>query len=170
MIWFIFTLISLPLSVLSLHFREVDWIEACVNQIRKLDCFQLNLSSDYLDIDQLQFLLSFYIVFAMLNCFVVFSVNLLKESVGNYEFLNVWSLCGIHEFVSMQQMEGTVFTPALEGIQHVKSEAGEILTKPFLEACKHILPVIGATPWSILSFKNLSIVSSLSDRYDFILS
>lgn len=43
-------------------------------------------------------------------------------------------------------MEGTVFAPALEGIQHVKSEAGEILTKPFLEACKHILPVIGAAP------------------------
>ncbi|XP_022980145.1 glycolipid transfer protein 1 [Cucurbita pepo subsp. pepo] len=39
-------------------------------------------------------------------------------------------------------MEGTVFAPALEGIQHVKSEAGEILTKPFLEVCKHILPVI----------------------------
>ncbi|XP_038878235.1 glycolipid transfer protein 1 [Benincasa hispida] len=39
-------------------------------------------------------------------------------------------------------MEVTVFSPALEGIQHVKSDAGEILTKPFLEACKHILPVI----------------------------
>ncbi|XP_023539137.1 glycolipid transfer protein 1-like [Cucurbita pepo subsp. pepo] len=39
-------------------------------------------------------------------------------------------------------MDGTVFAPALEGIQHVKSEAGEILTKPFLEVCKHILPVI----------------------------
>lgn len=40
-------------------------------------------------------------------------------------------------------MEGTVFTPALEGIKHVKSEQGEILTQPFLDACKHILPVIG---------------------------
>lgn len=39
-------------------------------------------------------------------------------------------------------MEGSVFTPALEGIKLVKSENGELLTKPFLDACKHILPVI----------------------------
>ncbi|KAJ8527214.1 hypothetical protein K7X08_029691 [Anisodus acutangulus] len=39
-------------------------------------------------------------------------------------------------------MEGTVFAPALEGIKHVKSEKGVMLTKPFLDACKHILPVI----------------------------
>ncbi|KAJ1431525.1 Glycolipid transfer protein domain [Sesbania bispinosa] len=39
-------------------------------------------------------------------------------------------------------MSGTVFTPALEELEHVKSEQGEILTKPFLESCKHILPVI----------------------------
>ncbi|KAF5452661.1 hypothetical protein F2P56_027636 [Juglans regia] len=39
-------------------------------------------------------------------------------------------------------MEGTAFTPALEGIQHVKLEEGEILTTPFLEVCKQILPVI----------------------------
>lgn len=40
-------------------------------------------------------------------------------------------------------MEGTVFTPALEGMKHVKSEQGDMLTKPFLEVCKQILPVIG---------------------------
>ncbi|KAF7837450.1 glycolipid transfer protein 1-like [Senna tora] len=39
-------------------------------------------------------------------------------------------------------MSGTVFTPALEKIEHVKSEQGEILTMPFLEVCKQILPVI----------------------------
>ncbi|KAL5990519.1 Glycolipid transfer protein 1 [Asimina triloba] len=39
-------------------------------------------------------------------------------------------------------MVGTVFTPSLEGMKSVKSEQGEILTKPFLEACKHVLPVI----------------------------
>ncbi|KMT16590.1 hypothetical protein BVRB_3g048780 [Beta vulgaris subsp. vulgaris] len=39
-------------------------------------------------------------------------------------------------------MATTVFTPALEGIKLVKSEDGEMLTKPFLDACKHILPVI----------------------------
>jgi len=41
------------------------------------------------------------------------------------------------------QMEGTVFTPSLEGMQHVKSESGVILTKPFLQVCKQILPVLG---------------------------
>ncbi|XP_010262376.1 PREDICTED: glycolipid transfer protein 1-like [Nelumbo nucifera] len=39
-------------------------------------------------------------------------------------------------------MEGSVFTPSLEGMKHVKSEEGEMLTKPFLDVCKLILPVI----------------------------
>ncbi|XP_015080138.1 glycolipid transfer protein 1-like [Solanum pennellii] len=39
-------------------------------------------------------------------------------------------------------MEGTVFAPALEGIKHVKSEEGVMLTTPFLDVCKHILPII----------------------------
>ncbi|XP_042516321.1 glycolipid transfer protein 1-like [Macadamia integrifolia] len=39
-------------------------------------------------------------------------------------------------------MEGTVFAPCLEGMKHVKSEDGEMLTKPFLDVCKLILPVI----------------------------
>ncbi|WJZ87363.1 hypothetical protein VitviT2T_006748 [Vitis vinifera] len=39
-------------------------------------------------------------------------------------------------------MEGSVFTPSLEGMKHVKSETGEMLTKPFLDVCKLILPVI----------------------------
>lgn len=47
----------------------------------------------------------------------------------------------------MKKMEGTetgntVFSPALEGMKHVKSENGEMLTLPFLDVCKHILPVI----------------------------
>lgn len=40
-------------------------------------------------------------------------------------------------------MEGTVFTPSLEGMKSVKSVEGEILTKPFLDVCKLILPVLG---------------------------
>ncbi|KAJ4722743.1 glycolipid transfer protein 1 [Melia azedarach] len=39
-------------------------------------------------------------------------------------------------------MEGTVFTPSLERMKHVKSEQDEMLTKPFLEVCKLILPVL----------------------------
>ncbi|KAK4775653.1 hypothetical protein SAY87_023614 [Trapa incisa] len=39
-------------------------------------------------------------------------------------------------------MEGTIFTPSLEGMKHCKSEEGEMLTKPFLDVCKLILPVL----------------------------
>ncbi|XP_010542944.1 PREDICTED: glycolipid transfer protein 1-like [Tarenaya hassleriana] len=39
-------------------------------------------------------------------------------------------------------MEGTVFTPCLGAMKHVKTEQEEMLTKPFLELCKMILPVI----------------------------
>ncbi|KAF8015842.1 hypothetical protein BT93_H1401 [Corymbia citriodora subsp. variegata] len=39
-------------------------------------------------------------------------------------------------------MEGTVFAPSLEGMKHVKSEEGEMLSKAFLDVCKLILPVI----------------------------
>ncbi|XAR48950.1 hypothetical protein NMG60_11031945 [Bertholletia excelsa] len=39
-------------------------------------------------------------------------------------------------------MEGTVFAPALEGMKHIKSDREELLTKPFLDVCKHILPIL----------------------------
>ncbi|XP_073050994.1 glycolipid transfer protein 1 [Primulina eburnea] len=39
-------------------------------------------------------------------------------------------------------MEGTVFAPALEGMNHVKTEEGVMLTKQFLDVCKLIIPVI----------------------------
>ncbi|XP_058211351.1 glycolipid transfer protein 1 isoform X3 [Rhododendron vialii] len=39
-------------------------------------------------------------------------------------------------------MEGTVFTPSLEEMKHVKSDRGELLTKPFLDVCKHVLPIL----------------------------
>lgn len=35
-----------------------------------------------------------------------------------------------------------MFAPALEGMKSVKSAEGEMQTKPFLEVCKQILPVI----------------------------
>lgn len=41
-------------------------------------------------------------------------------------------------------MEGTLFSPAVEGIKHVKSEHGELMTKPFLEVCKLVLPILGS--------------------------
>ncbi|AQK53706.1 Glycolipid transfer protein 1 [Zea mays] len=39
-------------------------------------------------------------------------------------------------------MAQTVFTPSLEAMKHVKAENGVILTKPFLDVCKQILPVL----------------------------
>ncbi|XP_068654833.1 glycolipid transfer protein 1 [Aristolochia californica] len=39
-------------------------------------------------------------------------------------------------------MEGTIFNPCLEGMKHVRSDEGEMLTKPFLDVCKLVLPVI----------------------------
>ncbi len=37
----------------------------------------------------------------------------------------------------------TVFGPALETMKTVKSPDGEMLTKPFLNVCRNVLPVIG---------------------------
>eukprot|EP00245_Coleochaete_scutata_P001786 TRINITY_DN12244_c0_g1_i1.p1 TRINITY_DN12244_c0_g1~~TRINITY_DN12244_c0_g1_i1.p1 ORF type:complete len:214 (+),score=55.54 TRINITY_DN12244_c0_g1_i1:39-644(+) len=39
-------------------------------------------------------------------------------------------------------MSSTVFTPALEAIPAVKDASGEMLTKPFLDLCSFVLPVI----------------------------
>ncbi|KAI3682641.1 hypothetical protein L1987_82760 [Smallanthus sonchifolius] len=51
-------------------------------------------------------------------------------------------LDSIVPLISTLNMEGTVLAPALEGMKHVKSEEGEMLTKPFLDVCKQIMPVI----------------------------
>ncbi|MBA0555556.1 hypothetical protein Golob_025728, partial [Gossypium lobatum] len=52
-------------------------------------------------------------------------------------------------------MEGSVFTPSLEGMKHIKSPEGEMLTKPFLDVCKLILPVLGLFVFIIPSSKRL---------------
>lgn len=41
-------------------------------------------------------------------------------------------------------MEESVFTRCLEGIKNVKSEDGDMMTKPFLDVCKLILPILGS--------------------------
>ncbi|MQM00883.1 hypothetical protein Taro_033617 [Colocasia esculenta] len=44
---------------------------------------------------------------------------------------------------AIKGMEGTtLFTPSLEGMKQVKSENGQVQTKPFLDVCKQILPVL----------------------------
>lgn len=47
---------------------------------------------------------------------------------------------------------GTVFTPSLEGLKSVRSVEGELLTKPFLDVCKLILPIIGMHFLDIITF------------------
>ncbi|KAI5426416.1 hypothetical protein KIW84_032005 [Lathyrus oleraceus] len=39
-------------------------------------------------------------------------------------------------------MEGSLLSPALEALEHVRSEDGKILTKPFLDVCKTVLPIL----------------------------
>ncbi|GAB4843105.1 Glycolipid transfer protein 1 [Ancistrocladus abbreviatus] len=64
-------------------------------------------------------------------------------------------------------MAETVFTPVLEGIKHVKTENGEILSKPFLEVCKHILPVIDklGTAMAIVKSDIGGNISRLESKY-----
>uniref|UniRef100_A0A0C9RY02 TSA: Wollemia nobilis Ref_Wollemi_Transcript_4626_1193 transcribed RNA sequence n=1 Tax=Wollemia nobilis TaxID=56998 RepID=A0A0C9RY02_9CONI len=42
----------------------------------------------------------------------------------------------------MAMQTATLFTPCLEAMSSVKSAEGEILTKPFLDVCRLVLPVI----------------------------
>lgn len=54
-----------------------------------------------------------------------------------------------------------MFTPSLEGMKHVKSENGVILTKPFLDVCKLILPVLGDHDTIFFYFFSLAISNRL---------
>jgi hypothetical protein len=57
----------------------------------------------------------------------------------------------------MAESTVTVFGPALELMNSVKSPEGEMLTKPFLDVCRNVLPVIGE-----LGFSSLMDFSSFS--------
>ena len=50
-------------------------------------------------------------------------------------------------------MAETVFTPSLEGMEHVKA-----LTKPFLDVCKQILPVLGNSSASLSAAYKLGVL------------
>ncbi|EEF32539.1 glycolipid transfer protein 1 isoform X2 [Ricinus communis] len=64
-------------------------------------------------------------------------------------------------------MEGTVFSTSLEGIQHVKSQDGQVLTKPFLDLCKTILPVLDnfGSAMSIVKSDIGGNISRLENKY-----
>ena len=55
-------------------------------------------------------------------------------------------------------MAQTVFTPSLEGMEHVKAENKVILTKPFLDVCKQILPVLGNSSASLSAAYKLGVL------------
>lgn len=46
-------------------------------------------------------------------------------------------------YLHSTRMEESVFSSPLEGLARVRSEEGKILTKPFLDICKSLLPVLG---------------------------
>lgn len=41
------------------------------------------------------------------------------------------------------KMERNVFSSSLEGLKLLKSEQGELQTKPFLDVCRQLLPILG---------------------------
>ncbi|KAL5561940.1 hypothetical protein UlMin_031687 [Ulmus minor] len=51
-------------------------------------------------------------------------------------------------------MGESVFTSALEGMKLVKSENGEMLTKPFLDVCKNLLPVLDKFGAALVTVKS----------------
>ncbi|KAG2250668.1 hypothetical protein Bca52824_080804 [Brassica carinata] len=67
----------------------------------------------------------------------VLIVNFEEDIIGHW--IIDFPLC---HFSQELEMEGTVFTPCLEGMKHVKSEQGEMLTMPFLDLCKTLFPVL----------------------------
>jgi len=76
------------------------------------------------------------------SCIHVWDVGMLPVPSSQW----ACSLCcddGLIYFLAGSEMAETVFTPSLEGMKHVKAENGVILTKPFLDVCKQILPVLG---------------------------
>ncbi|KAK1362572.1 Glycolipid transfer protein 1 [Heracleum sosnowskyi] len=42
----------------------------------------------------------------------------------------------------MEEKAGTVFSASLEKMKHVKSNEGDMLTQPFLDVCKLVLPIL----------------------------
>ncbi|XP_019181158.1 PREDICTED: glycolipid transfer protein 1-like [Ipomoea nil] len=65
-------------------------------------------------------------------------------------------------------MEGTLFSPALEALKLVKYERGDIQTKPFLDVCKFVLPILdkfGAS-MTVVKADISGNISRLDSRYN----
>lgn len=68
----------------------------------------------------------------------------------------------------MAEQTVTVFGPALELMKSVKSPEGEMLTKPFLDVCRNVLPVIDKFGSSMALVKSDvgGNISRLDAKYD----
>nr|GEU63465.1 3-ketoacyl-CoA thiolase 2, peroxisomal [Tanacetum cinerariifolium] len=69
----------------------------------------------------------------MILLFHKFSLIFLERDLGSYGEAEK----DLKEIL-MHEMKGTVFALAFEGMKHVKSEEGEMLSMPFLDVCKQI--------------------------------
>ncbi|XP_073287975.1 glycolipid transfer protein 1-like [Primulina huaijiensis] len=65
-------------------------------------------------------------------------------------------------------MAENVFIPCLEGIQHVKCEQGDMLTKPFLDLSKLILPILDKFGAAMMVVKSdiSGNIARLESKYD----
>ncbi|KAJ8449159.1 hypothetical protein Cgig2_027161 [Carnegiea gigantea] len=64
-------------------------------------------------------------------------------------------------------MEENIFTRALEAVKHIRSEEGAILTEPFLDLCKHLLPLVDKFGPSLSCIKAdiASYIEKLESKY-----
>jgi hypothetical protein len=67
----------------------------------------------------------------------------------------------------MAESPVTVFGPALDLMKHVKTPEGQMLTKPFLDVCRNVLPVIDKFGSSMMLVKSdiSGNISRLDDNY-----
>ncbi|RAL38356.1 unnamed protein product [Cuscuta campestris] len=63
---------------------------------------------------------------------------------------------------------GTVLTPAVEGMKQIKSQNGDMLTKPFLNVCKLILPILDklGAAMSVVKSDISGNISRLESKYE----
>jgi hypothetical protein len=94
---------------------------------------------------------SLYVFLLCLINSIYFLQNLLGVHVYTMSSTGSAPSCDDVLILSGSEMAETVFTPSLEGMKHVKAENGVILTKPFLDVCKQILPVLGNSFASLLA-------------------
>ncbi|XP_047945222.1 glycolipid transfer protein 1-like [Salvia hispanica] len=64
--------------------------------------------------------------------------------------------------------ESSVFSCCVEGLKHVKSDHGDLMTKPFLDVCKLVLPILDKFGAAMIVVKSDigGNISRLESKYD----